>query len=73
MLAPMNRGSYWSGDCFFRAWGNGQAQRSQQRSSGACGSPVRPPLSPPDGLIGEVEAVADGSMVEEAGAAGAGG
>jgi hypothetical protein len=69
MLARMNRGSYWSGDCFFRAWGNGQAQRS----SGACGSPVRPPLSPPDGLIGEVEAVADGSMVEAAGAAGAAG
>jgi hypothetical protein len=72
MLARMNRGSYWSGDCFFRAWGNGQARRSQQRYSGACGSAVRPPLKP-DGLIGEVAAAADGSMVEAAGAAGAAG
>jgi hypothetical protein len=72
MLARMNRGSYWSGDCFFRAWGNGQAQRSQQRSTGACGLLVRPPRKP-DGLIGELEAVADGSMVEAAGAAGAAG
>jgi len=60
MSAQQNMGSYWSGGCFFRAWADGQARRSQRRYSGACGSPVRPPLRPPDGLIAEVEAAADG-------------
>jgi hypothetical protein len=72
MLARMNRGSYWSGDCFFRAWGNGQAQRSRQRYSGACGLPVRP-MHKPAGLTGEVEAVADGLTAEVGGAAEAAG
>jgi hypothetical protein len=72
MLARMNRGSCWSGGCFFKAWGNGQARRSQQRYSGACGSPVRPPRRPA-GLIGEVEEAADGSMAGVAGAAEAAG
>src|SRR5258708_33736513 len=72
MLARMNRGRCWSGGYFFKAWGNGQARRSQQRYSGACGSPVRPPRRPA-GLIGEVEAAAEGSRAGVAGGAEGGG
>jgi hypothetical protein len=60
----MNRGGCWSGGYFFRVWGNGQARRSRQQSSGVPGSPGRRPLRPADGLIGGAAGVteADGSM-----------